>query len=211
MDEAEADGVEQYTEETRRLLEAATTSLGALLRQYTAEAGTMLGGSSETRALFEPNRALDRAVREWNDRAFAHTGTFPLRLRDDDGFDEDEESDEDPVEVQAEISVVSRWDLVVLSVEDLVGAGRSAHRRTWPQDTEEDANVAIAEPSNALYAILYEAGEPWFEIPGVEVVSGFRVYIAPSGPLQMTDDLDIEDQKAGVDAPEGAVLFGESW
>lgn len=195
--------VEQYSEESGHRLEAAGARLAELVRQYALDARAMHGGSSEMPALFERNRVLARAVADWNERAFDHTGTSPLLLEEPEKDDfEDEEADEEPLELEGQISVVSRWDLGVVDSSELIAAGRAAHRRNHPEETEADATVAVADAARALYAIAHAAGEPWYEVPGVEVLSGARVYLVPDGPLEPLPE-EPEEFLNAVAAPSG--------
>lgn len=205
--------IEQYTAESNRRLQEATATLVCLLQEYASSAGAMRGGSREMVDLHKRNDALRAAVAEWTERASDHTGTTPLLLL---GCGDEDEGNQPPQEQEAEpqarLSVLSRWDLDIHSLQELIGAGRSAHQRIRPGETDEDAAVAIADPAGALYALLYEAGEPWYEIPGVEVVSGVRLYIEPSGGPQVTGDFDsMDDPRDAVTVPEGLLIFSETW
>ena len=204
--------IEPYTQESRRPLERAASRLVELVQQYTRDVGAMHGGSSETRALFERNEAVARAVSEWNGRAADHTGTIPLLLEevDENDFQHEQDGDEELTAVEGQVSVVSRWDLNLLDFRELIAAGRSAHRRMQPEETEEDAAVAVADTGAALYAVLHEAGEPLFEIPGVEVLSGARIFIVPDEPLQLIDD-ESGDITVTIETPQGRVAFSEAW
>lgn len=189
--------VEQYSEKSGHRLEAAGARLVELVRQYALDARVMHGGSSEMPALFERNKALARAVADWNERVLDHTGTSPLLL-------------EEPLELEGQISVVSRWDLGVVDSSELIAAGRGAHRRDHPEETEADATVAVADAAHALSTSTHPAGEPWYEVPGVEVLSGARVYLVPDGPLEPLPE-EPEEFLNALAAPSGRVAFSEGW
>lgn len=213
MDDAE---VGAYTQESRRRLQAATAHLVEALKQYTREVVAMHGGSKEMPSLFGLNESVARDVAEWNNAAADHTGTTPLFLGDveEDDFEDHfgDEPDEQASEaaVLGQISVVSRWDLQLVDVERLLDVARAAHRRMRPEETEEDAAFAVADPGTALYAVAHEAGEPWFETPGIEVLGGGRVYVLPDEPLRRLD-YPLDDIAASVEVPRGQVAFSEDW
>ncbi len=155
-------------------------------------------------------------MKAWNDAVFDHTGTTPLMLEDYDDYDDedDEEPDDDDAEAHPPdstwVSVVSRFDLFVEEYDALLAAGRAAHQRLQPTETDEDARAAIRNAGLALYAIVHEAGEPWWQLPGTVLAGGTRAYIAPAEPPAEGSD----DPFAVVDdvlPPEGELLFGESW
>ena len=126
-----------------------------------------------------------------------------LDCAEDDGEDE-------PEEPASRISVVSRWDLDVLALDVLLAAGREAHRRNRPEETEQDAQVAVSTPEHALHAIAHEAApDPWLDVPGLRPVVGARVYLAPEEPWRPLDDLP--DVVLAVQPPAGQVLFSEDW
>ena len=209
MDENE---VEQYSTVSAERLQEAAARLVTVVRSFTTEAVAMRGGTSELAALFQRNEALEAVVDALAEAAFDHTGTFPFvlagRYEEDDSDEVDEEpEDEEPV---ALLSVVSRWDVAVSSTDRLLEAGRAAHRSNRPEETAEDAAAAVSNEPAALYAILHERGEPWFEIPGIHVISGARAYVQPSSAAEPYDG-DPDTLLDAVRAPEGSALHGESW
>lgn len=207
------DEIEQYTEESGRRLSESAAALVGLIEQYAVAVQAMHGGSSERSALFERNRELASAVAEWNERAFDHTGTSPLLLEEieaGDLDDEDDEDDEESLPLEGQISVVSRWDLDVVNSAELIAAGHAAHRRHRPEETDEDADVAVHDATSAVTAITGEAWELWFEIPGVLVLSGVRVFVVPDERLE---PLSVEPETGvdAVEAPAGQLTLVEAW
>lgn len=196
-------------ESGRRLSESAAALVG-LIEQYAVAVQAMHGGSSERSALFERNRELASAVAEWNERAFDHTGTSPLLLEEIEAGDLDDEDDEESLPLQGQISVVSRRDLDVVDSAELIAAGQAAHRRHRPEETDEDADVAVHDATSAVTAITGEAWELWFEIPGVLVLSGVRVFVVPDERLE---PLSVEPETGvdAVEAPAGQLTFVEAW
>jgi hypothetical protein len=205
------DDVEQFSAESAQRLERATERLLPLITSYTAAVVAMRGGSSEMPALFDRNDELALAVAAWNDRVADHTGAYPLLLDDafEDDEDDEDEDDEEP-EIAGRMSVISRWDLGVVDPEALLAAGRTAHRHNRPDETEADAAAAVTNLASALYAITHDAGEPWFDVPGVEVMHGARVYLVPDEPLGLLSD-DPGQALDAVTAPPGQIAFTEMW
>lgn len=111
--------------------------------------------------------------------------------------------------MQGQVSVISRWDLDVVNTEALIAAGRVAHQRQRPEETDQDTAFAISDASAALYALTHEAGDPWWDIPGVEVLIGTRTYVVPDEPLAPPTDND--DLTPVVLPPPGRVAYSESW
>ena len=200
---------DQFSAQSHEALLRSVDALTAALRAHADQLGAMRGGSSDVPAVFEANAAVADLVDAWSERVFDHTGTFPVVLagRDDDTDELDDDvpqpADGDPV------TVTSRWDLQVVDVAELLQAGRDAHRRLRPAEDAEDAAVAVPHPGLALYALLHERGEPWYDLPGVAVVRGERSYVRPDEPpTPLSDDTDDDGP---VTEPAGVRLFGESW
>ncbi|SDV00710.1 hypothetical protein SAMN04488544_3360 [Microlunatus sagamiharensis] len=213
IDEAELD---QYSDETRSRLKAAADAFATAIEQHTARLLELSGGSTQVHEVFGLNATVRRAAASWDDAVFDHTGTFPLAVDldeddEDDVLDDDEEED---LSSEVSVSVVSRWDLEVTSVEDVVAAGREAHRRNNPDESDQDARARIGDRGvgQALYALVHDFGEPWFEIPGLELAGAHRVYVARDEQLETTDDEDEdEDESLPIVIPGGEVLYRESW
>ncbi len=211
--EDEDDFPEQFSQQTREALTNAVEELVTVLRAHAEHVGRLRGGSSEIPGIFEVNARVEQSLAAWNERAFDHTGTFPVSLAGlgdesgasgDDGVDDDDFADGTP------LAVVSRWDLVVSDAEALVASGRQAHLRNRPDEQEEDAAVAVSGVGQALYAVLHERGEPWYDLPGVEVVRGVRAYVQPEQSAQPFTD-DVAETEALVEEPPGERLYLESW
>ena len=203
---------EQFSAESRAALAAAVDDLVAAVRAHTEHVMGLRGGSSEMPGVHEANRRVEQAIAGWNERVVDHTGTFPVALA---GLDEElaeaegEEEGEDLLE-GAPLAVVSRWDLVVTDSAVLIEAGRQAHKRLRPEEQDQDAAVAVAGVGQALYALMHERGEPWYDFPGLEVVRGMRAYVQPQEPAVSFTDDDAE-MEAPVAEPAGERLYLESW
>ena len=203
---------EQFSQSTREALQLSVAALVDALQRHANLVSGMRGGSSETPAIFDANEEVERLIAAWNERVMAHTGTFPVSLQglggDEDEFLKGEDGQEDLTDGEP-LTVVSRWDLRLVDADALMGAGREAHKRLYPGETDADATVAVPTPGQALYAILHEHGEPWYDMPGIEVARGVRSYVKPSEPATPLSDED--DEFEAIIQPPGERLFGESW
>ncbi len=213
--------MEQFSAGSAAELEVATRALTSALGDYLELVTGLRGGSLDVQRVFAANDVVRREALRWDDAAGDHTGTVPLGLED---LGEDEDSEETDADDEAsdgepetvyEISIVSRWDLEVSDLPALVEGGRAAHRRLQPEESEEDVRVAIPDDDvgPALYALVHERGEPWYDLPGVFVLGGHRDYIDRDGDQPMTaaeteDDLP---ELAPLRLPDGEVVFSESW
>lgn len=215
-DDDQASGeLEQYSQESREQLRDRAAALAAALAHHTAALLEMRGGTRSLATLFELNDEVRHAAAAWDDAVFDHTGTFPVAIEslDDDGADLDEGEDgADGPESSVAVSVVSRWDLDIIDPVAVVEAGRAAHQRMNPAETEVDSAARIGEGDigQALYAVVHEYGEPWFEIPGVGTVVAHRVYLRRDH-----DQLPLNESNQDYDqppiAPVGEILYSESW
>ncbi|MGW1344064.1 hypothetical protein ACWCOV_23675 [Kribbella sp. NPDC002412] len=202
------DDVEQYSQESSEGLQQATNDLIAALRTHTDALLRLRGGAAEDEELFARNAAVESVVEAWNEAVFEHTGTSPLVLEDIEEFDEAPD-DEEPV--GGALSVITRVDLTLGSPEALLAAGRAAYRRLWPDETDEDAEVAVDGPVSAVYTMAHEAGDPWPEMPGADVRRAVRAYVVPENPGEVAvveDDLDMLRE---VVPPPGTLVFSEAW
>lgn len=221
-----AAGVEQFSVQSAARLREVTEELVEVLRRYAEVTTAMHGGSAEVLARFAASDAVQAAAWAWNERAFDHTGSFILALADDQRLAEGEDFDDEDFQDEGEerevveaLSVVSRWDLAVVDADALLAAGRAAHQRNRPEEDEQDAAAAVANPANALCALLHERGEPWYEVPGVQVGYGVRVYLQPDTDASLDAAADeIDDEEVGdfnpvqaVLPPPGRVLFSEDY
>lgn len=193
-----------FSADTRTALAEASRKLAERLQAHT-DALLAMTGEEEQAALYEQNAALEELVEDWNEAVFEHTGTAPLLL-DDSADDEDEEDvDEDHV-----ISVVSRFDLRVVDLDALLDAGRAAQER-HPAELDESGELdPVDSAEQAIYEISREVGEAWFELPGVEMVAGARAYVVPELPFEPLD-ADAEDVVTELIAPNGVATHAETW
>jgi hypothetical protein len=192
-----------FSAETREALAAASRKLAERLQAHT-EALLAMTGTEEQSALYDQNAALEELVEEWNDAVFEHTGTTPLLL--DDSEDEDDEE----VEQDQVISVVSRFDLRVVDLDALLEAGRAAQERHPAELDESGEREPVDSAEQAIYEISREVGEAWFELPGIEMVAGARAYVVPEHPFEPLD-ADAEDVVTELIAPNGVATHAETW
>lgn len=197
--------IEQFSDDTRKALAEAAQLLTERLQAHTA-ALLALNAESDFEALFEQNAELEELVESWNDAVLDHTGTIPLALVDTEDLEEEEE------EVQAEqvISVVSRFDLRVVDTDALLAEGRAAQERVLAEDQESDLRDPVETTEQAIYAISREVGEAWFALPGIELIAGARAYVVPEQPFEPLEP-EAEDIVTELTTPNGTVTYAESW
>lgn len=207
---------EAFSGESRERLVRATATLIQGLQQYVSDVSVMTGRSKELPALFARNRSVEALVGAWNDAASDYTGTLPLLLEEPaSGGELGAEGVEEPDSTEGVlggplISVVSRFDLVIDDVDHLLDIGRTAYRQTHPEEDLDDAAVAIESPAHALSAIAEATGEPWVDLQGIRLASGFRLYVIPDEPSQTGVDEPAESLD-DFSLPIGEVIFSESW
>jgi hypothetical protein len=212
VDDEIDDYPEQFSQQTREALDLSVDALIEGLQRHAKLLSGMRGGSSEMPAVHETNAEVERLIAAWNERVSDHTGTLPVSLQGFDDEDDEEllEGEEAAELVDGEpLTVVSRWDLQVVDTDELMQAGREAHKRVWPDENDEDAAVAVPNVGQAVYALLHERREPWYDLPGIEVIGGARVFVRPIDPptpLSSEDDLD-----EAIAEPPGERLFQEGW
>lgn len=218
MTDVPTEEIEQFSAASREHLQDRAATLAAVLERHTASLLELRGGSSDFAELFALNSEIRAAVAAWDDAVFDHTGSFPVAIQSDDEDsleDEDDLGDEHAESVSSgdpvAISVVSRWDLTVIDSSALLSAARASHRRLRPSESEEDAEASLEnDVGQALYTIVHEHGEPWFEIPGVGAVSGYRAYVRIDSDEPPLEEADLDYSKPPT-APSGEVLYSESW
>ncbi|WP_433163429.1 hypothetical protein [Kribbella sp. CA-247076] len=192
-----------FSAQTREALAEASRRLAERLQAHT-DALLAMTGDEEQAALYEQNAALEELVEGWNDAVFEHTGTAPLLL-EDGADDEDDEVEEDHV-----LSVVSRFDLRVVDLDALLEAGRAAQQRHPAELDEGGEPEPVDSAEQAIYEISREVGEAWFELPGIEMVAGARAYVVPESPFEPLD-ADAEDVVTELIAPNGTATHAETW
>ncbi|MGZ0150184.1 hypothetical protein ACXJJ3_24195 [Kribbella sp. WER1] len=193
-----------FSAETRAALAEASRLLAERLQAHTDALLAMTGDEDHT-TLFEHNAALEGVVEDWNDAVFEHTGTTALLL-DDATDDEDDESTE-PDQL---ISVVSRFDLRITDLDELLEAGRAAQERHPAELDESGDRDPVDSAEQAIYEISREVGEAWFELPGTELLAGARAYVVPESPFEPLD-ADAEDVVTELIAPNGTATHAETW
>lgn len=217
MPDEDAPAIDPFSPASEARLRTATDALIAALRAYTETVSGLSGGSGDDRIVSDADDTVRRVALAWDDAAETHTGNFPLLIEDFDDEDPDDEDDlgDADAELVHALSVVSRWDVQVTDAPALIEAGRQAHLRQWPGDTDADARAAIHDDSigRAIYTLVHEHGEPWFKLPGVEVLGGHRAYIDAEDDQPMTTAEPDDDFPEGAPTlvPDGEVVYSESW
>ena len=192
-----------FSAESREALAEASRRLAERLQAHT-EALLAMTGDEDQSAIYEQNAALEELVEGWNDAVFEHTGTAPLLLEDSADEDDDE------VEQDHVISVVSRFDLRVVDLDALLEAGRAAQQRHPAELDDGGEPEPVDSAEQAIYEISREVGEAWFELPGIEMVAGARAYVVPEAPFEPLD-ADAEDVVTELVAPNGVATHAETW
>ncbi|MFF0339491.1 hypothetical protein [Kribbella sp. NPDC004875] len=193
-----------YSADSRAALAEASRKLAERLQAHT-EALLAMTGEEDHSTLFEHNAALEGVVEDWNDAVFEHTGTAPLLLDDSADDEDDEETEPDQV-----ISVVSRFDLRIVDLDELLEAGRAAQERHPAELDESGDREPVETAEQAIYEISREVGEAWFELPGTELIAGARAYVVPEPPFEALD-ADAEDVVTELIAPNGVATHAETW
>ncbi|MGW7686691.1 hypothetical protein ACWGID_38485 [Kribbella sp. NPDC054772] len=193
-----------FSADSRTALAEASRKLAERLQAHT-EALLAMTGDEDHSTLFEHNAALEGVVEDWNDAVFEHTGTTPLLLDEPADDEDDEETEPDHV-----ISVVSRFDLRVVDLDELLEAGRAAQERHPAELDESGDRDPVDTAEQAIYEISREVGEAWFELPGTELIAGARAYVVPEAPFEALD-ADAEDVVTELIAPNGVATHAETW
>ncbi|GAA3082282.1 hypothetical protein JOF29_004613 [Kribbella aluminosa] len=193
-----------FSAETRAALAEASRKLAERLQAHT-DALLAMTGDEDHNTLFEHNAALEGVVEDWNDAVFEHTGTTALLLDDTAEDEDDEEAEPDQL-----ISVVSRFDLRVVDLDELLEAGRAAQERHPAELDESGDREPVDSAEQAIYEISREVGEAWFELPGIELIAGARAYVVPEPPFEPLD-ADAEDVITELIAPNGVATHAETW
>ncbi|NLF04468.1 MAG: hypothetical protein GX593_05630 [Actinomycetales bacterium] len=205
---------DQFSPASADALRDSAARLAEVLQRYATATGSMAGQTNELEEIFALNAQVSALAAELNDKAFDHTGTLPLPLDlEGNAHHHVEESDDDEgetVEAESLLSSVSRWNLAVTDLDQLLAAGREAHRQTVAGATAQDAALEITEAADAVHAILEARPEPWFEIPGIAVMHGLRLLIEPEDVPEQFDG-DLENAAGAVLPPAGPLLIAESW
>jgi len=203
---------DQFSSASAEALRDSAARLAEVLQRYAEATAPMAGRTNELEEIFDLNAKIAALAAELNDKAFDHTGTQPLPLDlEDDEHDRIADDDEEvTVEAEGFLSSVSRWNLAVTDLDDLIAAGREAHRQATAGATAEDAALEITDAADAVHAILEARGEPWFDVPGIAVMHGLRLLIEPIDVPEQFDG-DPENATGAVLPPAGQLLITESW
>jgi len=166
MDEEHEDT--QWTDAARERYAASAEALIAQIRRHVELNTGREGRQRELGPYFESADEVHEAVVAFTDAEFDWCGSTSIRVHvDEDDWDDDDEDDEE--EVGDVLSVVGRWDFRVTDPEAFLAAGRRAYAETWPDDTDEDAEIAVQTPHNVVSELLHGRGLDRLEdAPGIE-------------------------------------------
>ncbi|MDT5014960.1 MAG: hypothetical protein QOD39_1120 [Mycobacterium sp.] len=148
----------QWTASAKEAYAARAEELVAALREHVKLTMGRSGRQSEHPHYFASTEEFFRAAAAFDDAEFEWCGTFPLRL-DSDEADGDIDYEEEDEEVDGSVlTLVGRWDYRVMDAHALIATGRAAYARCWPDDTDEDAAIAVADPAAAAQEIAHADG-----------------------------------------------------
>lgn len=159
----------QWTDAARERYAASAEALISEIRRHVELTAGREGRQRELGPWFESAEDVHDAVVAFTDAEFDWCGSTSIKVRvdEDDDWDDDEEDEDE--EVGDVLSVVGRWDFRVTDPEAFLSAGRRAYAETWPDDTAEDAEIAVQTPHNVVSELLHGRGLDRLEAaPGIE-------------------------------------------
>ena len=112
--------------------------------KYVDAVKNMSARTSERAQIFQLDLSLAATLHFFNHRAFTHRGTFPRHFRPkvDDGDLKDAE--EGAGAREGALSVVGRWNLGAMNIEELLAERRAIHRRGRHEETGDPDPIAEA-------------------------------------------------------------------
>jgi len=158
----------QWTEAAREHYAASAEELIARIRQHVELTTGRKGRQRELGPYFESAVEVHEAAVAFADAEFDWCGSTSIKVHThEDDEDYDEWDDDEAGDV---LSVLGRWDFRITDPEAFLSAGRRAYAKTWPDDTAEDAEIAVQTPHNVVSELLHGHGLGRVEkAPGVEV------------------------------------------
>lgn len=185
----------QWTEQAHTRFRAAADEFADAIRAHCQILSALTGRQSDFQRLFQADTALAQAAANYADAQFEFTGTFPpLGLVDDDQEEEQDSGDVDSKAAVARVSVLHRADYRVTDPEVVVAAGRSAYRKLWPDESEEDAVADVDHLGRAFYQIQHLGGvSSLSQIGGMEM-AGSTTWILKAD--QLLDDMKSDEWPA---------------
>jgi len=146
----------QWTDAARASYKRRTEEFVEAIRQHLALNLAREGRQKELLKYAPSQEALVQAARSFADAEFDWCGSFPLPLPADDEWEDDEDWDKDDSHSSgAVLSVVGRWDYRITDEDALITSARAAYLRTWPDDTDEDAEFRIRDAGSAAGELLH--------------------------------------------------------
>lgn len=161
----------QWTSAALAAYRASADHLVQQLLEHVRLTGERQGAQRELGEHFASAERLQEAVNAFAEAEFDWCGSFPVRTElsnepeePQNGFAADPALEEAPV-----VSVMGRWDYLVTDGAALIDHGRNAYLQAWPQDTDDDAAVRVADVQSAVREILHAA-----ELPKLEAAPGLQ-------------------------------------
>ncbi|MEU8221463.1 hypothetical protein [Kribbella sp. NPDC048915] len=183
--------VEQYSDAAREQYLRSVDELISALRSHAELTVERIGRERELMPYFASAAALEQAAAAYNDAELGWCGSIPLHLLDDeleDGLDDDLDDDGVEDSAGAILSGFIRWDFTITDEAAVLAAGRDAHHRAWPHNTDEDATLAVPTADRAAAELIHLDG--WTSLddtPGLERRGEFWTFV------QHNADADTED------------------
>ncbi|GGB80090.1 hypothetical protein N798_01065 [Knoellia flava TL1] len=146
----------QWTDAARESYAASAEALIAEIRRHVELTTGREGRQRELGPWFESAEEVHEAAVAFTHAELDWCGSTSIKVRiDEDDWDDDEDDDEEDEEVGDVLSVVGRWDFRVTDPEAFVEAGRRAYAEAWPDDTAEDAEIAVPDVGAAVAALMH--------------------------------------------------------
>jgi hypothetical protein len=160
-DESKDDGPEtQWTEAARTRYQAASRAMLEVLTAHVELMAARQGRQAELSGYFASTDAVERALHAFGEAEFDLCGSFPFALvgRFDDDPEDDTDGDSEHAEPGPLLTVVHRMELEVRDEPALLAAGRAAYALAWPDDTTEDARLAVGTAAAAVGELIHVHG-----------------------------------------------------
>ncbi|WP_157974060.1 hypothetical protein [Desertihabitans aurantiacus] len=191
MGEEEDDLSTQWTAAARTRYVAAAETLIASLRSHVELTRERSGRQRELPDYFASVNRLETAAAAFQEAEFDWCGSFPLPLytpgEGDPGEEDVDDRDADPT--GQVLTVVSRSDYRLVDADAVLEAGRAGYRRSWSEDTDEDARLFVADVAVAVLEIIHADGSDALDrCPGLDPEASTETVILHDGDAWPGDD-----------------------
>lgn len=189
----------QWTVAARERFVAQADAFVAAIQKHVTQTLTRSGRQKELGPYFESTDQLQAMAMAYSDAEFDWCGSSPLALvRDEEDDDDWDDDDEDAPDDHGEVmSVLGRWDYRITDEQALITAGRSAYANTWPDDTAEDAEIAVPDAARAVGELIHAS-----DVAQLEGVDGLELREWTVQNLVHDEPEIDEDDPFGIVRPE---------